>query len=452
MIINMNGGSSGGASGMNFKVVCSASRPTSPSENTIWVESSNAAGAWSMIDSVDLSSITSEGYIVISYEASNTSNRTFNALKKNELAIKLTKSYQRVSSKWVSTNAYIYTNGSWHQFSSVFKAYINVTYPAGSTCTVTNGTIQLTAPDASGSYTFTVPSVGNWTVSCTNGATSAASTVSITADGQSKSVTLAYNKIPAFTYDGDYKIFNDAGEEITVTQANDWNINFLTSGTLTIQEPNGASDGIDLFLVGGGGGGGTTPWDATQGDYFGAGGGGGGYTKTYSSLALEKGSYNVTVGSGGAAGAPGGSSSIAISNVEYAASGGKSGQGSNGGNGGSGGGAGSWSQIQGKDGGKDGSNGANYDNATYGVYTKGGTGQGSTTKRFGESNGFEYSQGGGGGGGRNVNASWSGAAQGANGNRGANTGDGGSGVSAEGTHAAKPGWSGIIVIRGHRTA
>lgn len=451
MIINMNGGS-GGASGLNFKVVCSETQPTSPSENTIWVESSTAAGTWSMIDSADLSSITSEGYVVISYEASNTSDRTFNALKKNELAIKLTKCYQRVSSKWVSMNAYIYTSGSWQRFSSVFKAYISVTYPSGSTCTVTNGSIQLTAPNTSGSYTFTIPSIGAWTVSCTDGTNSAASTVSITADGQSKSATLAYNKIPTFTYTGDSKIVNDSGEEITVTKENNWNIKFLTGGTLTIQELNGASDGIDLFLVGGGGGGGNSPNGVEQGDYFGAGGGGGGYTKTHSSIAITKGSYTVNIGSGGSIGTNGGSSSVMISNVTYTASGGYPGSGSNGGAGGSGGGAGSWSQIQGKDGGTNGSNGVNYDNATYDVYTKGGTGQGSTTNAFSESNGFEYSQGGGGGGGRNVNASWSGAAQGANGNRGDNTGDGGSGVSAENTYAAKPGCSGIIIIRGHRTA
>lgn len=74
-----------------------------------------------------------------------------------------------------------------------FTATINVTYPAGSTCTVTKGEITLTAPDTSGSYAFTVPSTGNWTVSCTDGTHTVSETVEITEEGQSKTTTLFYN-------------------------------------------------------------------------------------------------------------------------------------------------------------------------------------------------------------------------------------------------------------------
>lgn len=73
-----------------------------------------------------------------------------------------------------------------------FSATIAVTWPAGSTCTCANGSTVLTAPDTSGSYTFTVTNTGTWTVSCTNGTENASTTVSITADGQSASVTLTY--------------------------------------------------------------------------------------------------------------------------------------------------------------------------------------------------------------------------------------------------------------------
>lgn len=73
-----------------------------------------------------------------------------------------------------------------------FTATIAVTYPAGSTCTCTNGSTVLTAPDTSGSYTFIVTTAGTWTVSCTDGTKTASKTVNITTDGQTTSVTLTY--------------------------------------------------------------------------------------------------------------------------------------------------------------------------------------------------------------------------------------------------------------------
>ena len=49
-----------------------------------------------------------------------------------------------------------------------FAATINVTYPAGSICTATDGVTTLTS-DNSGSWAFVVPNVGTWTVSLENG-------------------------------------------------------------------------------------------------------------------------------------------------------------------------------------------------------------------------------------------------------------------------------------------
>ena len=73
-----------------------------------------------------------------------------------------------------------------------FAATINVTYPAGSTCSISNGTTTLTAPNTSGTWAAVVPSAGTWTVNCTDGSSTASQAVSITADGQSESVTLSY--------------------------------------------------------------------------------------------------------------------------------------------------------------------------------------------------------------------------------------------------------------------
>ena len=69
---------------------------------------------------------------------------------------------------------------------------IAVSYPEGSVCICTNGTSTLKARDTSGKALFNVP-VGSWTVSCTDGSSTASQTVSITAEGQDERVTLSYN-------------------------------------------------------------------------------------------------------------------------------------------------------------------------------------------------------------------------------------------------------------------
>lgn len=71
------------------------------------------------------------------------------------------------------------------------RSIIDVTYPAGSTCTCSNGTRTMKAKDTSGKVLFNV-STGTWTVSCTDGTSTKSTTVSITAEGQNKSVTLSY--------------------------------------------------------------------------------------------------------------------------------------------------------------------------------------------------------------------------------------------------------------------
>lgn len=73
-------------------------------------------------------------------------------------------------------------------------AVIAVTYPEGSVCTCTNGTKTLKAKDTSGKALFNV-TVGEWTVTATDGSSTASQAVSITTDGQSKSVTLTYELV-----------------------------------------------------------------------------------------------------------------------------------------------------------------------------------------------------------------------------------------------------------------
>ena len=74
-----------------------------------------------------------------------------------------------------------------------FAATINVTYPAGSTCTATDGTTTLTAPDTSGTWTCVVGNTGTWTVKSTDGEKEKSETVEITTDGQSETIAISYN-------------------------------------------------------------------------------------------------------------------------------------------------------------------------------------------------------------------------------------------------------------------
>ena len=74
---------------------------------------------------------------------------------------------------------------------SFFTATITVTYPAGSTCTL-SATGQSTQTATTNPYTFTVHSAATYTVTATDGGDSASDTVVITTDGQSESVALSF--------------------------------------------------------------------------------------------------------------------------------------------------------------------------------------------------------------------------------------------------------------------
>lgn len=219
--------------------------------------------------------------------------------------------------------------------------------------------------------------------------------------------------------DGTYQVLDDGDKN--------WRIKFLSSGTFTPLKDMV----IDAFLVGAGGGG-------YKAIFYGNGGGGG-YTKTVKSIILTANTaYSIVIGAGGSAyvdkdhhGTSGGDTSA----FSETAAGGKAGTSGKGGNGGSGGGSYNSSNEVGYAGGSDGSNGGG---------TDGGTGQGTTTREFGEADGDLYAGGGGGhysgslgvgGAGGGGNAKESGVA---------NTG-GGAGSGGEGG-------SGIVIIRKHKEA
>lgn len=189
-----------------------------------------------------------------------------------------------------------------------------------------------------------------------------------------------------FTYTGEYNVRDDGVVEL------------LTSGTIVFLEPTV----IDVFMVGGGGHGGyTNGWLKNVG----CGGGGGGYTRTIRKNTIAANTpINVTVGAGdtnvSTSGGSGGSSAFGNFTVqggyscELNSRDDYSRRAIKGANGGSGGAAGVASTSDGGAGGYNGGPGEDAPNAS----DKGGTGQETNTREFGEATGKLY--GGGGGGGR----------------------------------------------------
>lgn len=251
---------------------------------------------------------------------------------------------------------------------------------------------------------------------------------------------------PAFSYSGAYSLFQDSAYQ--------WRLKFLTSGVVNFSHLGCFSSGIDVFCVGGGGGGCNA-------------GGGGGYTGTSRGVGVSAGTnYTIEIGAGGTIGSgypypesasysgnAGGNTSAfglivgggqAASNIDV----------SRGGNGGSGGGVhgnGEWTSGNGGSDGGAGGTGAKPHPQSFA-----GSGQGSTTREFGEAWGTLYAGGGGGGNYGGGPAGWGGSGGGGNGYADgiegiegtANTGGGGGGGWGQG-HGYSGG-SGIVVIRDRR--
>lgn len=325
---------------------------------------------------------------------------------------------------------------------------VHVPPEAGATVTCTNGKKTLSAvTDGSCNAVFKLAK-GAWTVSAAKSGVSKTANVNVT---DNCTLELSLEQIPVFTYTGEYAIVDDRYNPISSTLGN-WKLFFLTSGVLTFTELNGAEAGIDVFLVGGGGSG-ANGCEESDGTYRLTYGGGGGYTNTVRGVRISTNTdYAITVGAGGA-------SASAISQSGYnggstsafgaTANGGEGAVGftgssstSHGGNGGSGGG------------GADGSGGSDGGNGSGGSF---GTGQGATTREFGEAGGNLYSGGGGGAvngaGGAGGGGAGCPTASSSNGVDGtANTGGGGGAGSRliyPYTHSGAGG-SGIVIIRNKR--
>ena len=110
---------------------------------------------------------------------------------------------------------------------SYFSATISVTYPANSTCVVTDSSGATVASDTNTdtnakTWTATVGSTGTYTITATEtgGSKTKTATVSIAAEGESKSVTIGYT---LEIYNAGVFGTDTSGEEFTVGTRTDYN-------------------------------------------------------------------------------------------------------------------------------------------------------------------------------------------------------------------------------------
>ena len=113
----------------------------------------------------------------------------FKGLENGEWTIRATLSGQSATAVYKIEQFGVYRTSI-----AYFKATINVTYPAGSTCTATDGKTTLNAPDTSGTWACIVPNAGEWTVTASTivGGKTKSVVVQIESNGQTESAVLAY--------------------------------------------------------------------------------------------------------------------------------------------------------------------------------------------------------------------------------------------------------------------
>ena len=200
----------------------------------------------------------------------------------------------------------------------IYFGQINVTYPSGAICTMTQGSVSYTAPDTTGSWSKKVFSLGAWTVTITGTVTNSG-TVTLTSAAPTQSITLQYRTsypLFSFKYGSTTYTFTNSSTTGSVSgvyyfwkSGNNWEFYALKSGTITVA--TNVYMNVDVYLQGGGYNGGngsgncSITWGGSQIYYYegtsasGGAGGLGGYRKTVTNQTLN-GSYSVTVGAAAA--------------------------------------------------------------------------------------------------------------------------------------------------------
>lgn len=121
----------GGSAALNFKVVGGTTAPSTPSENTIWVNTSTPISDWAF--SATSPSSPTSGMVWFRIGASSTA--PFSALKRKTIMIYPVAAKQYVNGAWVDVTAKSYQNGAW-------VSWMLVLYEPGNVHAETTGDYQ----------------------------------------------------------------------------------------------------------------------------------------------------------------------------------------------------------------------------------------------------------------------------------------------------------------------
>lgn len=129
-----------------------------------------------------------------------------------------------------------------------FAATISITYPAASTCTVQNSSGTTVASDSNTgedakTWACTVGAADTYTITATDGSKSKDTTVEITADGQSESVTLSYELV---LFDGGDITALTGGWDASKTTTSGLSSSVGTTISLSASDDTGVARAITL--------------------------------------------------------------------------------------------------------------------------------------------------------------------------------------------------------------
>lgn len=220
MIHNMIGG---GAGSSELVVIGRTTRPEKPTENMVWVATEREVTDYVFSASEPANPV--EGMVQIATTDSNGIEVTA-PLKGDYIKLRMNRAKQYINGAWKTVRVWMYKDGEWEKMLDAAYGFITVTYPAGSTCTCTDGNTVLVADDESGNITFVVPNAGVWTVTATDGELTKSETVEITEEDQSVSVELSF-ELWLFK-DGNHYENITGGWETAAKCSSDYSLHALT--------------------------------------------------------------------------------------------------------------------------------------------------------------------------------------------------------------------------------
>ena len=114
-----------GGGGLNFKIIGGTTQPSSPKENTIWVNTSTAIGEWQFSETEPTTRVNGGvlgvGDVWITEEKFK--EISFNVFKKNGLNISIHTPKQWNGTSWENKKSYIYQNGEWIEIPRILRIF-----------------------------------------------------------------------------------------------------------------------------------------------------------------------------------------------------------------------------------------------------------------------------------------------------------------------------------------